>query len=316
MKKSSANLVTVLGPTASGKTSFSAHLACRLDGEIISADSRQVYRGMDIGTGKDYGDYIVNDRKIPVHLIDIIEAGYEYNVYLFKQDFLRSFLDITRRGKTPLLCGGSGLYIESVLKNYTLFHVPPDERLRAELETKDMAELEGILKLYSLLHNQTDITSRKRIIRAIEIAMFQTTQSEPAVDEVTLTPVIFGISLERSIRRKRITERLNKRLEEGLVEEVERLIANGVPAEKLDYYGLEYRYVSRYILNQITYNEMVERLNSAIHQFAKRQMTYFRGMERRGTMIHWIDGARPVEEMTNEAMTICKSVLNLQEEAT
>ncbi len=316
MKESVAKLVTVLGPTAAGKTSFSAHLASLLDGEIISADSRQVYRGMDIGTGKDYSDYIVNGRQIPVHLIDIIGAGCEYNIYLFKQDFLRSFLDITGRGKTPVLCGGSGLYIESVLKNYNLLHVPPNERLRNELETRDIVELEGILKLYGPLHNQTDLTSRKRIIRAIEIAMFRTTQSEPVVNEMALSTVIFGISLERNMRRKRITERLMKRLEEGLVDEVKRLIANGVPAEKLDYYGLEYRYVSRYILNQSSYDEMVERLNSAIHQFAKRQMTYFRGMERRGNVIHWIDGARPVEEMTYEAMTICKSVLNLPDQAT
>jgi tRNA dimethylallyltransferase len=316
MKKSATNLVTVLGPTASGKTSFSAHLASRLDGEIISADSRQVYRGMDIGTGKDYGDYMVNGRKIPVHLIDILEAGHEYNVYLFKQDFFRSFADISGRRKTPLLCGGSGLYIESVLKNYTLFHVPPDERLRAELESKDMAELEGILKLYGPLHNQTDLTSRKRIIRAIEIAMFQTARSEQVVDEVELTPVIFGISLERNMRRKRITERLMKRLGEGLVEEVEGLISRGVTVEKLDYYGLEYRYVSRYLLNQITYDEMVGKLNSAIHQFAKRQMTYFRGMERRGHVIHWIDGTRPLEEMVHEALILCRSVLNLPEVAT
>jgi tRNA dimethylallyltransferase len=316
MKESFTKLVTVLGPTAAGKTSFSAHLASLLNGEIISADSRQVYRGMDIGTGKDYSDYIVNGRQIPVHLIDIIGAGGEYNIYLFKQDFLRSFLDIIKRGKTPVLCGGSGLYIESVLKNYNLLHVPPDERLRNELETKDIVELEGILKLYGPLHNQTDLTSRKRIIRAIEIAMFRTTQSEPVLNEMALSTVIFGISLERNMRRKRITERLMKRLEEGLVEEVKRLIASGVPSEKLDYYGLEYRYVSRYILNQITYDEMVQRLNSAIHQFAKRQMTYFRGMERRGNVIHWIDGSRPVEEMTYEAMTICKSVLNLPEQAT
>ena len=248
--------------------------------------------------------------RISVHLIDILEAGSEYNVYLFKQDFNRVFLDISDRGKMPVLCGGSGLYIESVLKNYKLLQVPPNDSLRAELETKDIVELEGILHLYGPLHNQTDVTSRKRMIRAIEIATFQARPIEPLADEVALNPVILGVHLERSVRRKRITERLKKRLEEGLVEEVEGLIANGVTPQKLDYYGLEYRFVSRYITREIKYDEMLERLNSAIHQFAKRQMTYFRGMERRGSRIYWIDGTKPLEEMTDEALTICKSVLN------
>ena len=307
MMEAFTKLLTVLGPTAAGKTAFSAHLACHLDGEIISADSRQVYRGMDIGTGKDYEDYIVGKQQIPVHLIDILEAGFEYNVYLFRQDFMRVYTDITDRGKLPVLCGGSGLYIESVLKNYKMLHVPPDPTLRAELEKKDMSELGKMLKLFGPLHNQTDLTSRKRIIRAIEIARFHSGEMDTHVDELLFNPLIFGVHLERSVRRKRITERLMKRLKEGLVEEVENLIENGVSPEKLDYYGLEYRYVSRYVLNEIKYDEMVERLNSAIHQFAKRQMTYFRGMERRGAVIHWIDGNLPVRDMTREALSIYRS---------
>ena len=311
MTKYSTNLLTILGPTAAGKTAFSAHLARRLDGEIISADSRQVYRGMDIGTGKDYEDYIVDGQQIPVHLIDIFEAGFEYNVYLFKQDFFRVFTDISDRGKLPVLCGGSGLYIESVLKNYSLVRVPPDEALRARLEAKDIAELEQMLKLYGPLHNQTDLTSRKRIIRAIEIATHQSGEMDRPEHEVRLKPLVLGVQLDRNVRRKRITQRLMKRLDEGLVEEVEGLMEQGVSPEKLDYYGLEYRYLSRYILKEMSYDDMVGRLNSAIHQFAKRQMTYFRGMERRGTRIHWIDGELALEEMTNEALSLCRSILNI-----
>lgn len=304
------NLVTILGPTAAGKTLFAASLAHRLDGEIISADSRQVYRGMDIGTGKDYGDYLVGGKVIPSHLIDILDAGYEYNVFLFKQDFLRVFHDISERGKTPLLCGGSGLYIESILKDYLLLNVPLNERLRADLEQKEGEELEEILRLYGPLHNQSDTSNRKRMIRAIEIAMYQASQTTQPAELQEMNVVVFGVSLDRNIRRERITERLMKRLDEGMVKEVEGLLSSGVSYEKLDYYGLEYRYISRYIRKDLTYNEMVQRLNSAIHQFAKRQMTYFRGMERRGTTIYWIDGLKTAEEMTEEAFAICKSLMS------
>ena len=316
MEKNSRKMPVVLGPTAAGKTAFAAHLASRLDGEIISADSRQVYRGMDIGTGKDYGDYMVDGNQVPAHLIDILDAGFEYNVYLFKQDFLRVYEDLSDRGKIPVLCGGSGLYIESVIKNYKLLHVPPNESLRADLDKKDFQELEGILKLYGPLHNQTDITSKKRIIRAIEIAMYQSTRSEPLEEEKELDTLVFGIKLERNIRRKRITERLMSRLDEGMVAEVENLIASGISHEKLDYYGLEYRYISLYIRGELAYDEMVSRLKSAIHQFAKRQMTYFRGMERRGTMIQWIDGMKSVEEMTDEALGIYRCDSDLPEQIT
>jgi len=304
MARSNADLVTVLGPTAAGKTAFAAQLSYQIGGEIISADSRQVYRGMDIGTGKDYDDYLVEGTPVPVHLIDILDAGKEYNVYLFKSDFIRVYREISDRNRIPVLCGGSGLYIESVLMDYKLLHVPVNKSLRADLEKKEFSELSGILKLYGPLHNQTDTTNRKRMIRAIEIAMFQAGQPERPMEELGLNTVVLGIKLERSIRRSRITDRLMKRLDEGLVKEVEGLLEQGITPEKLEYYGLEYRYVSRYIRKELTFDEMVSHLNSAIHQFAKRQMTYFRGMERRGIEIHWIDGLLPMEEMVGEALSI------------
>jgi tRNA dimethylallyltransferase len=301
------DLITILGHTAAGKTAFAAQLAHRLEGEIISADSRQVYRGMDIGTGKDYKDYIVNDHRVPVHLIDILEAGSEYNVYLFKQDFLRVFSDISEQGITPLLCGGTGLYIESVLRNYRLLNVPLNYTLREELETKGLEELEGILKLYGPLHNISDTMHRKRLIRAIEIAKYQSVRPDDSVEERELNSLVLGIRFERSLRRDRITRRLRERMEEGMVEEVEGLLSRGVSAEKLDYYGLEYRFVGRYILNELSYEEMFNKLNTAIHQFAKRQMTYFRGMERRGIPIVWLDGELRLEEKTEQAMAMLEN---------
>jgi len=298
------DLVTVLGHTAAGKTAFAAHLAHRLGGEIISADSRQVYRGMDIGTGKDYKDYLVKDHRIPVHLIDILDAGYEYNVYLFKRDFLRIFTDISERASMPVLCGGSGLYIESVLRNYRLLNVPLNTSLREELENLSFEELVEILKLYGPLHNITDTGNSKRMIRAIEIASYQSDQLQDTGDERKLNPLVLGIRFDRDIRRERITRRLRERMEEGMVDEVKGLLNSGVPAHKLDYYGLEYRYVCKYILEELTFDEMFSRLNSAIHQFAKRQMTYFRGMERRGIAIHWLDGGHSMEEKIEEAVTL------------
>ncbi|MEN8157098.1 MAG: tRNA (adenosine(37)-N6)-dimethylallyltransferase MiaA [Bacteroidota bacterium] len=304
MDRSTAELVTVLGPTAAGKTAFAAHLAHRMGGEIISADSRQVYRGMDIGTGKDYDDYVVGDTRIPAHLVDIVDAGYEYNVYLFKQDFFRVFNEVTGRGVIPVLCGGTGLYIESVLRNYRLLQVPVNKELRRELEEKKMDELGKILKGYAPLHNKTDTEHKKRLIRAIEIAMYQESNPVSAPADTDVNPVVLGVHLERSARRERITARLYQRLEEGLVKEVEGLLDKGVTPEKMEYYGLEYRYVTRYIRNELTYDEMVKRLNTAIHQFSKRQMTYFRGMERRGIRIRWIDGALPMEEKVEKALSI------------
>lgn len=301
------NLVAVLGHTAGGKTAFAARLADRIGGEIISADSRQVYRGMDIGTGKDYGDYRVEDRQVALHLVDILDAGYEYNVYLFKQDFLRVFTDIGERGKMPVLCGGSGLYIESVLRNYRLLKVPVNESLREDLSGKTYSELKGILQLYGPLHNVTDTVNRKRLIRAIEIAMYQSSRSTPDEEGYDLVPLVLGIRHDRMTRRRRITERLHHRLKEGMVEEVEGLLKKGISPEKLEYYGLEYRFITRYLLQKITYEEMVEQLNHAIHQFAKRQMTYFRGMERRGVPIHWIDGALEMEEKLEMALRFYRS---------
>ena len=298
------DLVTVLGHTAAGKTAFAAHLAQRVGGEIISADSRQVYRGMDIGTGKDYEDYLVGNHRVPVHLIDILEAGYEYNVFLFKQDFRKVYTDITERDLLPVLCGGTGLYIESVLRNYKLLNVPPNQGLRADLEKKSYEELKGILKLYGPLHNLTDTVNRKRMIRAIEIAMFQATSPESSGQERDLNTLVLGISYERNVRRQRITYRLEERMEEGMVEEVEALLSNGVTPEKLDYYGLEYRYVSKYLLKELSYDDMLKKLNTAIHQFAKRQMTYFRGMERRGIPIHWLNGELTMEEKIEQSVAL------------
>ena len=304
MEKSPFDLIAILGHTAAGKTAFAANLAFGLGGEIISADSRQVYRGMDIGTGKDYADYAVEDVRIPVHLIDLVEAGYEYNVYLFKHDFLGVYTDISDRNLTPILCGGTGLYIESVLRNYKMIDVPVNEPLRADLELKSFEELKGILRLYGPLHNVTDTGNRKRMIRAIEIGKFQAVQPEEEEGERELNPIILGIRYERTVRRKRITDRLRDRMENGMVEEVERLMREGVSAEKLEYYGLEYKWVSKYILKELTYEDMFNKLNTAIHQFAKRQMTYFRGMERKGLTIHWIEGQLPMEDKVEMAMKI------------
>jgi len=302
------DLLTVLGHTAAGKTAFAAHLAKNLGGEIISADSRQVYRGMDIGTGKDYGDYLVGKKRVPVHLIDILDAGYEYNVYLFKQDFLKVFTDISERKRLPILCGGSGLYLESVLRNYKLLNVPINPNLREELKGKSPEELEAMLKLYGPLHNTSDTVSSKRMIRAIEIAVFQATSNDDSAQEKDLNPLVLGIRFEREHRRQRITQRLHDRLKEGLVEEVERLLAQGIGPEKLDYYGLEYRYVGKYLQNELSREDMVRKLNTAIHQFAKRQMTYFRGMEKRGIAIHWLRGENSMEEKIEQAVDILKTL--------
>ena len=303
------DLVTVLGHTAAGKTAFAAHLAQRVGGEIISADSRQVYRGMDIGSGKDYEDYLVDNIRVPVHLIDIMEAGYEYNVFLFKQDFLKVYTDIAERDLIPFICGGSGLYIESVLRNYELLNVPVNQELRDKLEKKSKIELEALLKLYGPLHNISDTVNPKRMIRAIEIAMYQATSIEGSGQEKDLNSLVLGIRYERSLRRQRITRRLEQRMEEGMVEEVEVLLSKGVTPEKLDYYGLEYRYVSKYLLNELSFDDMFSLLNTAIHQFAKRQMTYFRGMERRGISIHWLNGELSMEEKIEQSVTLLKDQL-------
>ena len=298
-------MITILGPTASGKTTLAAHLAARVGGEIISADSRQVYRRMDIGTGKDLGDYQLavdgSPVDIPFHLIDICEPGTKYNLFQYQQDFYDAYTDIVSRGKLPILCGGTGLYIEAVLKGYHLSPVPQNPGLRAELEGKSLEELTEILgelkrRNGSVMHNTTDVDTAQRAIRAIEIETYNLEHPTPLREIPPIPSVIFGINIEREARREKITHRLKARLEEGMIDEVKALLNEGIPAEDLIYYGLEYKYVTEYVVGKTTYDEMFRQLEIAIHQFAKRQMTWFRGMERRGFNINWIDAALPTEK--------------------
>ncbi|MBN2480741.1 MAG: tRNA (adenosine(37)-N6)-dimethylallyltransferase MiaA [Bacteroidales bacterium] len=298
------NLVAVTGPTASGKTTFAANLAGMLDGEIISADSRQVYRNMDIGTGKDYQDYMVKDRVIPCHLIDIAEPGDRYNLYKYQRDFISTWKDIRSREKVPVLCGGSGLYIAAVTRNYLLFHVPLNAALRKELEQRPLHELADMLRSMKKLHNKTDVDTIEHAVRALEIEIFYRKNPEIVREMPVLNTLFLGIRYERTEERRRITERLQSRLKQGLVDEVKRLLNGGLAPEELIYYGLEYRYITLYITGKLTYDDMVGRLNTAIHQLAKRQMTWFRKMEREGTVIHWIDGALPMEEKLQIAMQL------------
>ena len=290
-------MITILGPTASGKTSVAAALARKIGGEIISADSRQVYRRMDIGTGKDLADY----GEIPYHLIDIREPGTKYNLFEYQQDFFDVYQDIQGRGAVPILCGGTGLYIEAVLKGYKLSPVPQNQALRDSLEGKSLAELTQMLealkaKTGSNMHNKTDVDSCQRAIRAIEIETYNLENPVPRRELPPVDSLIIGIDIDREHRREKITRRLKARLEEGMVEEVKGLLDEGIPAEDLIYYGLEYKFVTEYLVGKTTYDEMFQRLEIAIHQFAKRQMTWFRGMERRGFTIHWIDALQPMED--------------------
>ena len=295
------NLIAILGPTATGKTALAAHLADRLGSEVISADSRQVYRRMDLGTGKDLVDYEVEGRHIPYHLIDIAEPGTKYNVYQYQQDFLRAYEDITSRGMLPIVCGGSGLYIESVLRGYRMADVPENKELRQRLEGKSLEELTAILKTYKNLHNTTDTDTAKRAIRAIEIAEFGQ-REETSFPQ--LNSLVIGVSIDRELRRAKITRRLKQRLEEGMVDEVKRLLAEGIAPEDLIYYGLEYKFLTLYATGQLSYEEMFSQLEIAIHQFAKRQMTWFRGMEKRGVTIHWIDATLPMEQKIDEIIAL------------
>lgn len=291
------NLITILGPTATGKTGLAAHLAAKMNGEIISADSRQIYRGMDLGTGKDYADYFVDGVEIPSHLVDIENAGVHYNVFRFQTDFIRVFEEIQSRNKFPVLCGGSGLYIEAVLKNYRLIEVPPNKELRKELEGKTLDDLTEILKnLKPKLHNHTDVETDRRAIRAIEIEKYyaENPQFDSSFPEIRSLNI--GIDFDRELRRQRISTRLKQRLDEGMLDEVQKLLDSGLTPEQLIYYGLEYKYLTLHLTGELSYNEMYRQLEIAIHQFAKRQMTWFRGMEKRGTKIHWIDGHLPMEE--------------------
>ena len=294
-------MITILGPTASGKTPVAAHLAASIGGEIISADSRQVYRRMDIGTGKDLADYTVSSLKIPYHLIDVREPGTKYNLFEYQQDFFDAYQDIQSRGAVPILCGGTGLYIEAVLKGYHLSPVPQNQALRDSLEGKSLEELTQMLtelksRTGSNMHNKTDVDSCQRAIRAIEIEAYNIENPTPRRELPPVGSVIIGINIDREQRREKITRRLKNRLEEGMIDEVKALLDEGIPPEDLIYYGLEYKFVTEYITGKTSYDEMYSRLEIAIHQFAKRQMTWFRGMERRGFKINWIDATLPMEE--------------------
>lgn len=300
------DLITILGPTASGKTSLAAVLAACLQTEIISADSRQIYRRMDLGTGKDLADYTVGDYHVPYHLIDIAEPGYKYNVFEFQRDFLTAYHDMKRRGLLPILCGGTGMYLESVLKGYRLLPVPENPELRTRLADKSLDELTALLATYKKLHNSTDVDTVKRAIRAIEIEEYYLTQDVEARTFPEINSLIIGVDIDRELRRKKISLRLKQRLEDGMVDEVRNLINSGIAPDDLIYYGLEYKYLTLYVTGKLTYEEMYSQLEIAIHQFAKRQMTWFRGMERRGFTIHWIDASLPMEEKVGKIMELFK----------
>lgn len=290
------DLITILGPTASGKTSFACRLAYELETEIISGDSRQVYRGMDIGTGKDLDDYIVDGNPVKYHLIDIKDAGYKYNIFEYQHDFHDAYTNIRAKDRLPVLCGGSGLYIESVLKGYNLINVPKNKELRKKLESKNLEELTTILASYKDLHNSTDVDTAQRAIRAIEIEEYKKANPTDCNEYPPINSLILGVDVDRELRRERITRRLKTRLKEGMIEEVQGLLDKGISAEDLLYYGLEYKFVTQYLIKELSYKEMFSQLEIAIHQFAKRQMTWFRGMEKRGLQIRWIDGTLPDKE--------------------
>ena len=307
-------LITILGPTASGKTTLAAHLAAKMNGEIISADSRQVYRGMDIGTGKDLADYSPRTadgeiKHIPYHLIDICEPGTKYNLFQYQEDFHRAYADIQSRGVQPILCGGTGLYIESVLKGYHLSPVPQNQKLRDSLADKSLTELTDILvslkqKTGSNMHNQTDVDTAQRAIRAIEIETYNLEHPTKERELPAIDSLIIGVDIDRNLRREKITNRLKARLEEGMIDEIQGLLNGGIPAEYLIYYGLEYKFVTEYCIGKLSRDEMFRQLEIAIHQFSKRQMTWFRGMERRGFTIHWIDAMKPTEEKVDDILIL------------
>lgn len=302
-------MITILGPTASGKTAVAAALALRTEGEIISADSRQVYRRMDIGTGKDLADYVVDGTPIPYHLIDIAEPGTKYNLFQYQQDFHMAYDDIRSRGKLPILCGGTGLYIEAVLGGYQLSPVPQNQPLRDALAGKSLAELtEMLVELKrhngSNMHNQTDVDTAQRAIRAIEIETYNLENPTPERQLPPVDSLIVGINIDRDLRREKITRRLKARLDEGMAGEIRALIDEGIDPEDLIYYGLEYKYITEYVVGRLSYEEMFRQLEIAIHQFAKRQMTWFRGMERRGYTIHWIDATLPMEQKVEQILKL------------
>jgi tRNA dimethylallyltransferase len=301
---STYDLLVVTGPTASGKTSLAVAIANKVKGEILSADSRQVYRGMNLGTGKDYDDYLIGGTLIPCHLIDIADPGYKYNVFEYQRDFIKVYTDLKERKIFPVVCGGSGMYADSIITGYKMFEIPPDSGFRAELEKKSIEELKEILSTYKNLHNTTDIDTKKRVIRAIEVEHFNRNRKKQKSGFPKVNSLVIGVMFDRETRRKRISERLKQRLDAGMVEEVKRLINLGVNTDTLIYYGLEYKFITLYLTGKMSYDAMVRELEIAIHQFAKRQMTWFRGMERRGTIINWLDGNLPIEENVEMAMKL------------
>lgn len=300
------NLITVLGPTAGGKTSFAAHLAAALNTEIISADSRQIYCGMDLGTGKDIADYTVDGHQVPYHLIDILPAGTKYNVFEYQREFFKAFEKISAKGKTPILCGGTGLYIESAIRNYQLIDVPANPSLRKSLEQYSLDELKNMLAAMRTLHNNTDTDTKKRAIRAIEIETFIKENPKVVPSYPKINSLIFGIKNPRALEREKIRIRLQQRLDDGMIDEIKRLMDSGISADDLIYYGLEYKYITLYVTNQLKYEEMFEQLYIAICQFAKRQMTWFRRMERLGMYIYWIDGQLDMERKINFALELLR----------
>lgn len=298
-------MITILGPTASGKTSLAVALAADVGGEIISADSRQVYMGMTIGTGKDLSDYYINGKHIPYHLIDICKPGTKYNLFCYQQDFINAYNDIRRRNVVPILCGGTGLYIEAVIKGYNLSPVPQNTELRNRLANHSLCELTQLLKSLkekngSNMHNKTDVDTPQRAIRAIEIEEFNYNHPTENRSFNPVDSLVIGVKISREERRKKISERLKQRLNDGMVDEIKHLLASGLTAEDLIYYGLEYKYITEYVIGKLSYQEMYNQLEIAIHQFSKRQMTWFRGMERRGTTIHWVDASLPMNEKLKE----------------
>jgi tRNA dimethylallyltransferase len=301
---SNYDLLIVTGPTASGKTSLAVAIAIRLGGEIISADSRQVYRGMNIGTGKDYDDYLIEGKRLPCHLIDIAEPGYKYNVFEYQRDFIKVYTRLKEHNVFPIVCGGSGMYADSIISGYKMVEVAPDSGLRINLEKKPMEELVEILSTYKNLHNTTDIDSKKRVIRAIEIEHFNQFKAKPVSEFPKIRSLVVGILPDRESRRLNISNRLKQRLDAGMVDEVRHLIEQGVKSDILIYYGLEYKFITLYLTGKLSYDDMVRDLEIAIHQFAKRQMTWFRSMERRGVKINWMDGKLSMNEKIDRIMTL------------
>lgn len=307
MKEFKYDMAVILGPTASGKTEVAVDLAVSLGGEVISADSRQVYRGMDLGTGKDLNEYNTAKGNVPFHLIDIAEAGYQYNVFQYQKDFLKVFNDLKERNVFPVMCGGSGMYLEAVLKGYRLIQVPVNEKRREELREMSLDELAELLAAYKKINNTSDIENKKRAVRAIEIEEYRIANPEIELSFPAINSLIVGIHVDRETRRQRITTRLNQRLENGMADEVKGLLEQGLKPEELIYYGLEYKYLTLYVIGKLTYEEMKDQLNIAIHQFAKRQMTWFRKMEREGFTINWIDGSMPLKEKTGKILSLLRS---------